>query len=142
MKISQLAKQSGLTAHTLRYYEKRGLILPRKSVDNNYRDYTADDLATALFIRRCKESGFSLEDTAGLLKIKDAKDEHICAEAKLITLSKIQDLQQKILQLQQMEKTLHALADKCCGGNESAEFCSIIRQLEVSTASGESHVVS
>ena len=131
MKISELAKRSGISAHTLRYYEKLGLIVPSQRSDNNYREYSADDLATAHFIRRCKESGFSLDDTASLLSIKDAKDEHVCAEAKAITLAKVDDIQNKITQLQRMEKTLSELAHVCCGGNESAKFCSIISKLEV-----------
>lgn len=139
MKISELAAKSGLTAHTLRYYEKRALLQPLKSSENNYRDYTEDDLATALFIRRCKESGFSLEDTADLLTIKDAKDSHVCAEAKAITLAKLTELEEKIAQLQRMANTLNTLANKCCGGAESAEFCSIIRQLEATPGSGDAH---
>ena len=99
MKISELATRSGISAHTLRYYEKLGLITPKHRSENNYRDYSQDDLATAQFIKRCKDSGFSLEDTASLLSIKDAKDEHVCAEAKAITLAKVVDIQTKITQL-------------------------------------------
>lgn len=130
MKISKLAERSGLSAHTLRYYEKLGLITPKHRIDNNYREYSQDDLTTAQFIKRCKESGFSLDDTASLLSIKDAKDEHICAEAKAITLAKVADIKTKILQLQKMESILQELADVCCGGSESAKFCSIIAKLE------------
>ncbi|MDM7862180.1 MerR family transcriptional regulator [Alteromonas sp. ASW11-36] len=130
MKIGELAKRGGLTAHTLRFYEKKQLLVPQKSALNQYRDYTADDLATAQFIKRCKASGFSLEDTAALLQIKDAKDAHTCAEAKSITLAKRADLQAKITELQQMVATLDELAERCCGGAESAEFCSIIADLE------------
>ena len=130
MKISELATRSGISAHTLRYYEKLGLITPKHRSENNYRDYSQDDLATAQFIKRCKDSGFSLEDTASLLSIKDAKDEHVCAEAKAITLAKVVDIQTKITQLQRMERILSELAHVCCGGNESAKFCSIIARLE------------
>ena len=141
MKIGELAKQSGLTAHTLRYYEKLGLIEPLKSQQNNYRDYSDDDLHTAHFIKRCKDSGFSLDDTAALLSIKDAKSEHVCAEAKAITEAKITDIQSKIKKLQQLEQTLSLLAKKCCGGPESAEFCSIIAKLEDQDKGG-SHVAT
>jgi len=130
MKISQLAKATGLSAHTLRYYEKLGLLVPEKQQENNYRQYNQDDLASALFIKRCKESGFSLEDTAALLNIKDAKDKHTSAEAKSITQKKIQEVRAQITRLTQLNAVLEELSDKCCGGNESAEFCSIISQLE------------
>ncbi|MFW8591116.1 MerR family transcriptional regulator [Glaciecola sp. 2405UD65-10] len=130
MKISQLAKATNLSAHTLRYYEKLGLLVPQKSIENNYRIYNSDDLATAHFIKRCKESGFSLEDTAALINIKDAKDQHTCAEAKAITQKKVDEVHQQIKRLSELKQVLKQLNDKCCGGTESAQFCSIISQLE------------
>jgi MerR family Zn(II)-responsive transcriptional regulator of zntA len=130
MKISELAKRAKINPHTLRYYEKQGLFRPSLRTANNYRDYSEDDLLTALFIKRCKESGFSLDDTAKLLAIKDDKRQHICAEAKNITTHKIHQITEQIKQLQHMQSTLKDLAQYCCGGNESAEFCSIISGLE------------
>jgi MerR family Zn(II)-responsive transcriptional regulator of zntA len=130
MKISELAKRTQISSHTLRYYEKQGLFRPSLRTANNYRDYSEDDVLTAQFIKRCKESGFSLDDTAKLLAIKDDKRQHVCAEAKNITTSKIQQIAEQIKQLQQMQSTLKNLAQYCCGGDESAEFCSIISGLE------------
>jgi MerR family Zn(II)-responsive transcriptional regulator of zntA len=130
MKISELAKHAGISAHTLRYYEKEGLLRPSLRTANNYRDYSEEDLLAAKFIKRCKESGFSLDETAKLLAIKDDKRQHICAEAKNIPTHKIQQITQQIEQLQQMQSTLKNLAQYCCGGEESAEFCSIINGLE------------
>ena len=130
MKIGNLAKASGLSAHTLRYYEKSGLLTPKVRSEGNYRLYTDDDLATALFIKRCKSSGFSLEETRTLLQIKDDKATHVCAEAKSLTKEKIVSLKQQISDLQQMVNTLQELEQYCCGGQKSAEFCSIISKLE------------
>lgn len=130
MKISELAKLSGLSVHTLRYYEKNGLLKPKRERDNNYRYYDQDDLTTALFIQRCKASGFSLQETASLLEIKDNKSEHVCAQAKGITQQKLKQIEKQISELKQMQKTLKALEAHCCGGQESAEFCSIINSLE------------
>ena len=139
MKISQLAKATALSAHTLRYYEKLGLLVPQKQAENNYRVYSEDDLATAHFIKRCKQSGFSLEDTAALLSIKNAKDKHTCEEAKAITQNKIDHVQQQITELTQLNSVLQALNERCCGGQESAEFCTIIRQLESQAHSSLEH---
>lgn len=130
MKISDLAERSGITAHTLRYYEKTGLLSAAKRSDSNYRIYSEDDLISAKFIKRSKECGFSLAETATLLAIRHDKSQHVCAEAKLITSTKITDISQKIAQLKQMQQTLQQLEHYCCGGQESAEFCSIISTLE------------
>jgi len=130
MKISDLAQRSGISAHTLRFYEKTGLFSASKRSESNYRIYSQDDLITAKFIKRSKECGFSLAETATLLAIRHDKDLHVCAQAKLITSSKITDIAQQIKQLKQMQKTLQQLERYCCGGQESAEFCSIISTLE------------
>ena len=130
MKIGDLAKHSGVSVHTLRYYEKTGLLKASQRTEANYRIYKDDDLSTVMFIQRCKSSGFSLQETAALISIKDNKSRHVCAEAKAITSNKINQLKKHIIQLQQMEETLIKLEQYCCGGQESAEFCSIISALE------------
>ena len=130
MKINELAKQSGISAHTLRYYEKLGLLMPAHRSESNYRIYSKDDLTTAKFIKRSKECGFSLAETASLLAIKNDKTQHVCAEAKEITKIKIVELAEQIEKLTRMQSTLQELQAFCCGGQESAEFCSIISTLE------------
>ena len=130
MQISKLAKLSNLNTHTLRYYEKAGLLIPSGRSESNYRIYSEDDLITVNFIKRSKKCGFSLSEIASLLAIKNDKSQHVCAEAKLITESKIHEINEQIQQLQDMQSTLTQLAQYCCGGQESAEFCSIISSLE------------
>tara|TARA_R110002167_G_scaffold103196_2_gene267190 strand:+ start:901 stop:1302 length:402 start_codon:yes stop_codon:yes gene_type:complete len=130
MKISQLAKKVAISSHTLRYYEKVGLLIPSKRNVNGYRDYNEDDVSAIRFILACKDSGFSLTETQSLLAIKDNKNQHACAEAKLITQVKIAAISQQIVQLKNMQHTLINLEKYCAGGNESAEFCSIISALE------------
>jgi len=130
MRISDLAERSGISAHTLRYYEKTGLLSASKCSDSNYRIYSQDDLTSAKFIKRSKECGFTLAETATLLAIRHDKSQHVCAEAKLITSAKITDISQQIAQLKQMQQTLQQLEHYCCGGQENAEFCSIISTLE------------
>jgi MerR family Zn(II)-responsive transcriptional regulator of zntA len=127
MNISDVAERSGISPHTLRYYEKTGLISASQGSASNYRIYSQDDLTTAKFIKRSKACGFSLAETATLLAIKHDKSQHVCAEAKIITSTKIT---QQISQLQQMQKTLQQLECFGCGGQESAEFCTNIASLE------------
>jgi MerR family Zn(II)-responsive transcriptional regulator of zntA len=71
-----------------------------------------------------------LAETATLLTIKYDTSQHVCAETKLITSTKIIDITQQITQLKQMQKTLQQLERYCCGGQESAAFCAIIAALE------------
>jgi len=130
MKIGELARKSELSAHTLRYYEKQGLIKVNRRSESNYRIYTDDDLNTAKFIKRARDMGFSLAEVEIFLSIRADRPAHICADAKKLTELKITDVEQKISELERMLSALHKLGDACCGGNESAELCSILDALE------------
>ncbi len=132
MKIGELSKKSGLSAHTLRFYEKQGLIKASGRSESNYRIYDSEDLDTARFVKRSRDMGFSLDEVETFLSIRADKPAHICADAKEITELKITEVEQKITELQQMLVALHKLSDACCGGTESAELCSIIDALEES----------
>ncbi len=134
MKIGELSKRSGLSAHTLRFYEKQGLIQASNRSESNYRIYNSSDLATAKFIKRSRSMGFSLEEVEVFLSIRADKPAHICRDAKDIAQQKIKDVQIKIEEMQQVLVALHKLSDACCGGSESAEFCTIIEALEDSDA--------
>ena len=129
MKISELAKLTQMSTSTIRYYEKSGLLNSRRE-QNNYRDYQNSDAQTLKFIQRCKQSGFTLNEAALLLSIKDNKSEHVCSEAKELTQNKIGEIQQKIEVLEDMLGALKQLESICCGGEHSAEFCKIIKSLE------------
>src|SRR5689334_2793309 len=63
MKIGELARQSGLTPHTIRYYERIGL-LPRADRDQAHqRDYDASILTWIEFLGRLKSTGMPIRDT-------------------------------------------------------------------------------
>lgn len=130
MKIGELARRTGLSTHTLRFYEKHGLLKPSQRSESNYRLYTAEDLDTAKFIKRGRDMGFSLDEVAVFLSIRADKPAHICADAKQIAEQKISDVEIKIRELEQMLVALKKLSNACCGGNESAELCSIIDALD------------
>lgn len=67
MTISALARATGFTAPTIRYYERIGLLpAPRRSA-SGYRLYDDDAIEALHFVRRAKRLGLSLDDTAELL---------------------------------------------------------------------------
>ena len=62
MKIGQLARRSGLSAHTIRYYERIGL-LPRADRDGSgQRDYDVSILIWIEFLRRLKTTGMPIRE--------------------------------------------------------------------------------
>ena len=74
MNISKVAKATGLTAKTIRYYESIGLISSPVRSDNGYRSYTDASLRELRFVKRARETGFNLEECQELLALY--RDEH------------------------------------------------------------------
>jgi DNA-binding transcriptional MerR regulator len=63
LSIAEAAEQTGLTAHTLRYYERDGLLL--HAVDrapSGHRRYTADDLRWIQMVTRLRATGMPIRD--------------------------------------------------------------------------------
>lgn len=60
-RIGELAKLINVNEHTLRYYEKEGLVVPERD-KNNIRIYTEDNKLWAEFIIHMKATGMSLDD--------------------------------------------------------------------------------
>jgi len=132
LRISEIAKKTGLSAHTLRFYEKHGLIHASERSDAGYRLYNEADVRKAEFIRTARNIGFSLDDIAGLLSIRIDKASHTCQEVTDITQRKLVEVNAKIKELTAMRKTLNTLLESCCGGPEDATHCSIMEALDAS----------
>lgn len=65
--VTELAKDLGVTARTIRFYEDQGLILPQRA--GNTRVYTHRDRARMILILRGKRLGFSLKDIKEFLDL-------------------------------------------------------------------------
>jgi len=62
MTIQEVAEQTGISAYTIRFYEKSG-VLPRiKRLPNGIREFTEADVAYLRFLIQLKQTGMSLED--------------------------------------------------------------------------------
>lgn len=70
MKIGELARKTGLTRDTIRFYEREGLIASQKSESNtnNYRDYPDKLVAALAFIGEARGIGMSISDLREMLR--------------------------------------------------------------------------
>lgn len=130
LKISELSAQTGLTAHTLRFYEKNGLINASTRSEAGYRFYTVADVRRVEFVKTARNTGFSLGDIAQLLSIRVDKKSHSCQEVTNITQKKLDQVNAKLEELQSMQQTLEILLESCGGGPENATHCSIMEALD------------
>ena len=62
--IQEISPKMGLSAHTLRYYEKEGLIKGVKRSEGGFRQYSDEDLEALSLICWLKNTGMSLREIA------------------------------------------------------------------------------
>jgi MerR family copper efflux transcriptional regulator len=124
--IGEAARESGVSAKSIRHYESIGLIPPANRTFANYRLYTRNDVETLRFIRHARNVGFSLDSIHELLGLWHDKSRS-SADVKQMTLEHIRELDGKIRELQSMRDTLQKLAS-CCKGNNRPE-CPILQEL-------------
>ena len=71
MQIGQLSKKTGCNIETIRYYEKRGLLLSPPRTAGGYRLYDPDHLKRLTFVMRSRDLGFSMAEIEKLLSLVD-----------------------------------------------------------------------
>ncbi|MHA1109141.1 MAG: MerR family transcriptional regulator [Alphaproteobacteria bacterium] len=111
-----LSRMTGCNIETIRYYERTGVMPQPRRSEGGHRLYDPADVRRLMFIRRCRELGFSLEKIRGLLDLADGGG-HSCDEVRDMTLAHVDDIVEKIVDLRRMERILKELAAKCEGGD-------------------------
>ena len=126
MNIGKVSDFTGLSIKQIRDYEKIGLIAPCSRTDAGYRLYDEKVLNRLQFIAHARNVGFSLAQIQNLLDMQESAEVSSC-EVKALTAKHIDELDQKINQLQAMRSTLQAWHDKCQG--ETGADCPILQSL-------------
>ena len=134
MNIGAAADLTGVPAKTIRYYESIGLIPQARRAENGYRDYTGFDLEILKFIQRARRLGFTVKDVGDLLALWHDKD-RTSANVKALALRHIDEVEQRIGELQSIRKTLIDLTDRCHG--DDRPDCPILDDFASSGDTGE-----
>lgn len=80
----KFAKKAGVTERTLRYYDKIGLLKPKKNDENSYRLYTDEDFVLLQKILVFKSLGFSLDEIRFLIHDNNEIEKSFDVQKKLI----------------------------------------------------------
>ena len=75
--IQDVAEEMGMSTHTLRYYEKIGLLRSIKRAENGRRLYTEEDLGWVYWLKLLRESGMSIQVMKRYVEITLAGDHTI-----------------------------------------------------------------
>ena len=100
--IQEVSKKTGLTAHTLRYYEKEGLLSDVARSQGGFRQYTDEDLERLGLICCLKNTGMSIQEIARFVQLTHEGDHTLEERVKLL-----QDHRDQVLErMAEMQKHL------------------------------------
>jgi MerR family transcriptional regulator, repressor of the yfmOP operon len=109
MQISDLAETLGITARTIRLYEKLGLVDSPKRTDGRVRYYEKADVKRFKFVLKLKELGLSLEEMqelANLFEKEKKSPEKIMPRLTELLDTHLNSIKQKVSTLQSLEKDI------------------------------------
>lgn len=120
MLINELSKQTGISAHTIRFYEKSGLIKGKRLEhvkSNKYYHYDNEAIEKLNLIKGAKSIGFTIKEIASLIdawynkKLSTKEKLKICDEKLLSIESKIKELKLMQKLLRQLKENI--VTSKC-----------------------------
>jgi len=124
----QLAEGAGVGIETIRYYERKGLLLPPARSRSGYRRFPPEAVDRLRFIRQAQYLGFSLKEIQELLSLRiDPKAS--CSEVRQRAQAKIGEIEQRLRGLQRIREVLWKLSE-ACGGRGPITACPILETLE------------
>lgn len=110
MTIGALARTAGVNVETIRFYQRKGLLLEPHRPQGSIRRYGANELGRVRFIKSAQRLGFSLEEVSELLELEDGSH---CAEARAQAQRKLADVRERLADLQRIEAALSELVQRC-----------------------------
>src|SRR5262245_10426999 len=125
--IGQLARAAGVPITTLRYYKRAGLVHPTTRGENTYRLYAAQTLDGIRFIRAAQAAGFTLDDVRTLLALRSG-DMAFCKEVQPLITKRLEEVSQRLQELQHIQRVLHAFLAMCHIQDQDA-LCPIVETL-------------
>lgn len=115
MRIGALARDSGYTDKTLRYYEELGLLRPAGRTASGYRTYATDAVERLRLIRNAQDLGLSLRDVRTILDAGDAGDDP-CVHTLALVDRQLRRLAEQARRLRELRRDLTALRRRVSEG--------------------------
>jgi DNA-binding transcriptional MerR regulator len=105
LRSGQLAQLAGVSADTLRHYERKGVLARPRRGPNGYREYPATALQRVQLVRRSLAVGFTLDELANILGVRD-RGGAPCAEVRQLIAVKLSDLETQLSEMMALRDEL------------------------------------
>lgn len=126
--IGKLAKESQLNISTIRYYEKRGLMVQPFRAESGYRFYPPEAVVRLRFVREAQELGFTLGEIGDLLS-RHSKGKVPRRALKFWIKSKLDHLEHLVRVNVNRRNLLRQLL-AACDSPRAAKECPMLKLLE------------
>ena len=118
MTIAEVSKKYGLSADTLRYYERIGLIPGVRRKDNGIRDYSESDCNWVEFIKCMRAAGIQVEALIEYVALFQQGDDTQEARKQIL----LEQREQLLARMEDMQRTLARLDKKIAHYDECLRF--------------------
>lgn len=108
--IGAFAKAAGVNVETIRFYQRKSLLLEPDRPYGSIRRYGQADVARVKFVKSAQRLGFSLDEIGQLLKLEDGTH---CSEAAELAALRLADVCARLADLTRMEAALSKLVSEC-----------------------------
>ncbi|MGJ7611777.1 MULTISPECIES: MerR family transcriptional regulator [unclassified Variovorax] len=108
--IAQVAERTGLTAYTLRYYERIGLIAAVHRAPGGQRRYAGADMDWLAFLLRLRETGMPIQGMQAFARLRNQGDASVGERREMLE-QHLADVQAKVAALQQSMQALSLKID-------------------------------
>jgi MerR family transcriptional regulator, mercuric resistance operon regulatory protein len=123
--IGAFAKAAGVNVETVRFYQRKGLLLEPRRPHGSIRRYGEPDVARLKFVKSAQRLGFSLDQIGELLKLEDGTH---CGEAARLGALRLADVRARLADLTRMEAALAKLV-RACDSRRGQVSCPLIAAL-------------
>jgi len=123
--IGNVARRVGVRPSALRYYETQGILRPAARRPNGYRIYSDDAVKILSFVKRAQSLGIKVSEIKPLLNLA-SQGEQPCSHVKQLARNHLQEIDQKISELQALRNELRTLLRRKVSRPHENEVCPII----------------
>lgn len=132
--IGQVAKETGLSVHAIRFYEREGLLKAPARSEGRFRIFDQEALRELKFIRKAQELGFSLVEIRELLVLRRTRSQ-ACSHVRDLLSKALGRVDEKIEELAKLQGELTSALRKCNrdlkrSGNMAEKSCPVINELD------------
>jgi len=117
--IGEVARETGTSIDTVRYYEKLGLLDKPIRSDGGFRLYPKEAIEKLRFIKKAQALGLTLGEIKGIMRCSEEGLKPCCDLVRRLFTKKITEFESKIKELQRMKRDLEALLSEWIGPKEA-----------------------